>query len=77
MEPLVPSEQQSGEFHHFQLVNAAGEVPLSISVFVHYNGKNIQTARPDQAPIESDDVLALHEALKSFDGNFIKAFNSK
>jgi hypothetical protein len=75
MEPMLPTE---GEFHHFQLVNADGEVPLSISVLVHINPKMIQSfTQTETAPISTDEVLQLHDALQEFDGDFIKAFSKK
>jgi len=71
MDEITPQ----GEFHHFQLVNSQGEVPVSISVLVHYNQ---QPARPDQSlpPLETDDVIQFHEDLQQFDGDFIKAFSA-
>ena len=74
MEPIQPPE---GEFHHFQLVNSEGEVPLSISVLVHFNQKATRGLQQADAPISSDDVIAFHDALQQFDGNFIKAFSKK
>lgn len=73
MEPLLPAE---GEFHHFQLVNSEGEVPLSISLLVHINPKMARAlAQTDTSPISTDEVLQLHEALEQFDGDFIQAFS--
>lgn len=75
MEPLLPAE---GEFHHFQLVNAEGEVPLSISLLVHINPKMAQAySQTETAPISTDEILQLHEALQEFDGDFINAFSKK
>ena len=71
MEPMLPTE---GEFHHFQLVNSEGEVPLSISVLVHINPKSLSTGSSLENPISADDVLAFHEELKAFDGDFSAAF---
>jgi len=65
-----------GVFHHFQLVNAQGEVPLSISVLVHYNDRQLQAAHP-LPPIETDDVIRFHNDLQAFDGDFIKAFSAR
>ena len=76
MDPKDISETPNGEFHHFQLVNASGEVPLSISVMVHYNRNGQQTGR-EQDPISPEDIMELHEALKKFDGNYITAFSSQ
>ncbi len=73
-----PLEQPNGEFHHFQLVNAAGEIPLSISVLVHYAGNKInQALQSVESPIGTDDIIEFHEALKAFDGNFINAFSKQ
>ena len=63
-----------GEFHHFQLVNQNGDIPLSISVLVHYNRKENQEL---QEPITANDIIEFHQALQSFDGNFVKAFADK
>lgn len=68
-------EQPQGEFHHFQLVSANGEIPLSVSVLVHYNQLPPSFETPEA--ITSDDIIALHEGLRSFDGDFIKAFSPK
>lgn len=73
MEPLQPE----GEFHHFQLISPDGQVPLSISVLLHVNRVAAPGSPSDAAPIDSNDVIALHEALRQFDGNFIKAFQKK
>ncbi|HSI20150.1 MAG TPA: hypothetical protein VLA04_00350 [Verrucomicrobiae bacterium] len=74
MEPL---QQPEGEFHHFQLVNQNGEVPLSISLLVHVNRAAAFGSPADLPPLSTDDVIALHDALRKFDGNFIKAFQKK
>ena len=66
-------ESQQGEFHHFQLVDAEGHVPLSISVLVHYNYRDSPNSKPAD-PISADDVVNFHYALKGFDGNFTHAF---
>lgn len=63
-----------GEFHHFQLVNSDGEVPLSISVLVHFNRKNSQPENTG-TPISANDIISFHDALQDFDGDYIKAFN--
>ena len=69
-------QQPQGEFHHFQLVNQDGEVPVSISVLVHYNQK---FSKDDQSsdPITTDDIIEFHEALQGFDGDYMKAFKRK
>ncbi|MCC2631674.1 MAG: hypothetical protein K0S20_373 [Patescibacteria group bacterium] len=64
-----------GEFHHFQLVNSEGEVPLSISVLVHYNRKN-GFEFVDKTPITANDIIDFHEAFKNFDGDYSKAFKA-
>jgi len=73
-----PQDQPNGEFHHFQLVNSNGDVPLSISVLVHYTGNKLgsQSQAPD-SPIGTEEILEFHEALKAFDGNFINAFSKQ
>lgn len=63
-----------GEFHHFQLVNQEGEIPLSISVLVHFNQKYQKNSQP-QTPITSEDIIAFHEGLQEFDGDFATAFH--
>ena len=74
MEPKEPQDLPNGEFHHFQLVNGTGEVPLSISLLVHYNRTTGQFT-PADTPISAEDVIEFHDALKSFDGNFINAIS--
>jgi hypothetical protein len=69
-------ESPQGEFHHFQLVNQEGDIPLSISVLVHYNQRS-HASMFGQAPITADDIIAFHEGLKKFDGDFAKAFSKK
>ena len=80
MEPLesLPEEigAPDGEFHHFQLVNADGEIPMSISVLIHVNPKAFTKPSVQQSPITSNDVIAFHDALASFNGDFISAFRS-
>jgi hypothetical protein len=67
---------QPGEFHHFQLVDSTdGTVPMSISVLVHYNQKSPRNDASE--PITPDDVVAFHDALQGFDGNYIAAFSKK
>ncbi len=66
-----------GEFHHFQLVGQDGEIPLSVSILVHVNPKASRSPLVGENPITSNDVLALHEALQSFDGDFVTAFSKK
>lgn len=63
----------NGEFHHFQLVDGQGEIPLSISVLIHYNHPELDP-KQQIPPLSADDVLELHSALASFDGNYSKAF---
>jgi len=63
-----------GVFHHFQLVNAQGDVPISISVLVHYNNPRSEAALL-LPPLEADDLIQFHNDLSAFDGDFIKAFN--
>jgi hypothetical protein len=74
MEPL---QQPEGEFHHFQLIGPDGQVPLSISVLLHVNRAAFLGSTAELSPIGTDDVIALHDALRTFDGNFIKAFQKK
>ncbi len=65
-----------GDFHHFQLVNSDGEIPISISVLVHFNRKSSFSIE-EGAPITANDIIHFHEALKDFDGDYIKAFTSR
>lgn len=66
-------EQPQGEFHHFQLVDAEGRIPFSISVLVHYNYReSLNNKQTD--PISADEIINFHYALKGFDGNFTHAF---
>jgi hypothetical protein len=74
MEPL---QQPDGEFHHFQLIGPDGQVPLSISVLLHVNRLAHPGSLAELTPIAAEDVIALHDALRQFDGNFIKAFQKK
>ena len=69
-------EAPQGEFHHFQLVNQEGDIPLSISVLVHYNQKS-SLPMFAQSPIGTDDIIAFHDGLQRFDGDFAKAFTKK
>lgn len=65
-----------GEFHHFQLVDPSdGSVPMSISVLVHYNPKSPRSEALE--PISPDEVMAFHEALQGFDGNYTAALSKK
>jgi len=67
-----------GEFHHFQLVNSDGEVPVSISVLVHFNTSAQRQELPEEGtPIGANDIISLHDALEKFDGDYIKAFGSR
>jgi len=70
-QPAVPQ----GEFHHFQLVDAEGKIPVSISVLVHYNNQPTLTDILNQEPINEEDIIDFHYALKEFDGNYIKALS--
>jgi hypothetical protein len=70
-------QHPEGEFHHFQLIGPDGQVPLSISLLLHVNRAAFSGSSQEQTPIGVNDVLALHDALRSFDGNFIKAFQKK
>jgi|GEM_PF-5236763 len=80
MEPIESLPEESalpeGEFHHFQLVNAEGEIPVSISVLIHLNPKAFGTPLTQHTPITSNDVIALHDALQKFNGDFISAFRT-
>ena len=76
MNELIPP----GEFHHFQLVNQFGDVPFSISILVHLNQSSPKTDFDqnilEKGPISSDEVIQLHEELKNFDGDYIRAFSN-
>ena len=65
-----------GEFHHFQLVNSDGDVPLSISVLVHYNNRKTPITGFSGAPISANDIISFHESLKDFDGDYSAAFQT-
>ena len=65
-----------GEFHHFQLVGSDGEIPFSISLLVHFNPKRSDMLLEPGDPITTNDIIEFHEGLKSFDGDFIKAFST-
>ena len=68
----------NGEFHHFQLVNQDGEVPFSVSVLVHYNaGKESLAMDSSRPPISAEEIIAFHNALNEFDGDFVKAFAAR
>ena len=81
MEPIESLPEEfgipEGEFHHFQLVNVDGDIPLSISVLIHVNPKVLGKVTMPQTPITSNDVIALHDALQNFNGDFISAFRTK
>lgn len=80
MQPLEsPADDLNvdGEFHHFQLVNADGEIPLSISILVHVNQKALEKQRVPATPITANEVLEFHEALSAFNGDFISAFSTQ
>lgn len=70
---MEPMQQPEGEFHHFQLISPDGNVPLSITVLLHLP-RSSAFFQENAEPLNADDVLALHDALRHFDGNFIKAF---
>jgi hypothetical protein len=72
MEPMQPE----GEFHHFQLVTPDGDVPLSVSILVHYNRQGNQ-ARSNLKPITANDIISLQKSLEGFDDDFAKAFSLK
>lgn len=74
---MKPIESPEGEFHHFQLVNSQGDVPMSISVLIHLNPKALgQQPANIQEPISAGDIIALHDALQDFNGDFITAFST-
>ena len=73
---MEEASNPQGEFHHFQLVNQEGDIPLSISVLVHYNQRAINNNQLLN-PITADEVIAFHEDLQKFDGDFTKAFRKK
>ena len=74
MKPIEPPE---GEFHHFQLVNAQGEVPVSVSILIHINPKALGNSPiVSQEPIGATDIIELHDALQGFNGDFISAFST-
>ncbi len=50
---------------------------MSISILIHLNPHVTGQFFNPLEPISSNDVLALHEALQSFDGDFITAFQNK
>ncbi len=66
-----------GEYHHFQLVSSDGDIPVSISVLVHFGTKRQEATPGTSEPISANDIIAFHEGLKTFDGDFIKAFKSR
>lgn len=73
---MKPIEQPEGEFHHFQLVNTQGDVPMSISILIHLNPKALGLPLGSQEPIGASDIIALHDALQDFNGDFISAFST-
>lgn len=76
--PESPNDEPNvdGEFHHFQLVNQDGAIPMSISVLIHVNPKALGKPSVPATPISANDVIALHEALENFNGDFISAFRT-
>lgn len=68
---------EEGELHHFQLVNADGQVPISITLLVHVNRSTPTGLHQELSPLTANDVLAFHDAMRNFDGNFIKAFKKR
>jgi hypothetical protein len=75
MEPVQPPE---GELHQFHMVSPDGEIPVSITVLVRFGRSTQPGLQPNlnREPISADEVLTLHDALRSFDGNFIHAFRT-
>jgi hypothetical protein len=71
----------NSELHHFQMVTPDGQVPVSISILVHVTPPSASPATPHtavtQQPITPDEVLAFHEALRTFNGDFRTAFTSR
>lgn len=65
-----------GEFHHFQLVNQQGDIPMSISILIHYNRPELLEDL-ETAPISTNDIIEFHEAFQKFDGNYGKAFGGR
>lgn len=74
---MEEKETPEGEFHHFQLVDPDGFVPMSISVLVHYNPRAARNESAADDPISADDIIALHDALQTFDGNYLAALSKK
>jgi len=66
---------QKGEFHHFQLVDAEGRIPVSISVLVHYNPAEREEDEGSKKPISEQEVIDFHFALKEFNGDYLQAFS--
>lgn len=74
---MEDSTTPQGEFHHFQLVDAEGRIPVSISILVHYNNQQSSMKIGSSEPISEEDIINFHYALKEFDGNYTKAFTAR
>ena len=74
---MEESSTPQGEFHHFQLVDAEGRIPVSISVLVHYNNQASPSSLTVFEPISDQDIIDFHYALKGFDGNYNQAFSAR
>jgi hypothetical protein len=71
----MDNPEAQGEFHHFQLVDSEGRIPVSVSILVHYNYKRDKDEVTDEPQaISEDEIIDFHYALKGFDGNFVHAF---
>lgn len=57
--------------------NAAKGQGSVVSIRVSPYTKAMKKSKAIESSITSDDVLTLHQVLKSFDGDFKKAFNIK
>jgi hypothetical protein len=53
-----------GEFHHYQLVDPQGNMPVSISVLVHHAGAT-PSASQGKKPLTIEDALAFHDSISS------------
>lgn len=73
-ESLEPTNPK-GEFHHFQLVDAEGRIPVSISVLVHYNPVDRDEDEAAKKPITDQEIIDFHYALKEFNGDYLQAFS--